>query len=188
MRARKKTVRIREPIVVDTNVLIAANGTDAEWKPIAANCADRLQAVMKDNIVCTDSLGLILGEYGRKLPSLSRSGFGDMFYLWLAKHRFNAKHCQAVELTPNESGFEQFPDVTEDIVSIIDPSDRKFIAVAYAHPKKPPILQATDSKWIGWKDGLAMAGITIDFVDEAFLRPYYEKKMGPVDLRENNGF
>jgi hypothetical protein len=185
--ARKKAVALRRPIVVDTNVLIAANGADTEWKPIASNCANRLQAVMTGNIVCTDTLGLILEEYGNKLPSPSRAGFGDMFYLWLAKHRFNDKHCQSVELTPHENSFEQFPDLADEVATIIDPSDRKFIAVAHAHPEKPPILQATDSKWIGWKESLATAGITIDFIDEAFLRPYYEKKMGHLERQETDG-
>ena len=171
----------REPIVVDTNVLIAANGTDAEWKPIASACANRLQSVMDGQVVCTDTLGLILSEYGNKLPSRSRTGFGDMFYLWLARNRSNQTMCQQVaisQLTPPEDGFSEFPELTEELAASIDPSDRKFIAVAHAHPEKPSIIQATDSKWIGWKDGLAAAGIAIEFVDEAFLRPYYDRKMG----------
>lgn len=181
MAARKKTAVRRKPIVVDTNVLIAANGTDAEWKPIASSCANRLQAVMDGNIVCTDTPGLILSEYGNKLPSQSRSGFGDMFYLWLARNRFNTEYCQEVCITAKEAGFEEFPALSQEVAAIIDPSDRKFIAVAHAHPEKPPILQATDSKWIGWKDALAAVGITIDFVDEAFLLPYYEQKMGRIE-------
>jgi hypothetical protein len=175
MAARKRKALGRKPIVVDTNVLIAANGGDAEWKSIASDCANRLQAVMDHNIVCTDTAGLIFGEYGNKLPSQSRSGYGDMFYLWLARNRFNADYCHEVAITG------QFPDLAPEIAAIIDPSDRKFIAVAHAHPDKPPILEATDSKWIGWKDALAAAGITIDFVDEAFLLPYYERKMGPIE-------
>lgn len=180
MAARKKK-KARTPIVVDTNVLIAANGSDAEWKPIASRCADRLREVMDGSIVCTDSLGLILAEYGNKLPSRSRTGFGDMFFLWLARNRSNGEFCQTVPITPNETGFNEFPDLADELAAIIDPSDRKFIAVAHAHPEKPPILEATDSKWIGWKDGLASACITIDFVDEEFLRPYYERKMGQRD-------
>lgn len=176
-------VAVRKPIVVDTNVLIAANGADAEWKPIASACANRLQSVMDCGVVCVDHSGLILSEYGNKLPSRSRSGFGDMFYLWLAKHRANPSLCEHVTITqlvPPQDGFAEFPKLTKQLAAKIDPSDRKFIAVAHAHPEKPPIVQATDSKWIGWKQGLAATGITIEFVDEAFLQPYYDKKMGSV--------
>jgi hypothetical protein len=132
---------------------------------------------MEGGVVCTDSLGLILAEYGNNLPSRSRSGFGDMFYLWLARNRFNTEHCNEVVITVKDEGFEEFPDLSPEIVAILDPSDRKFIAVAHAHPGRPRILEATDSKWIGWKNALAEAGIEIDFVDEAFLLPYYERKM-----------
>lgn len=180
MARRKRAARqSRPPIVVDTNVLIAANGFDPEWKPIASLCADRLQSIMASNVVCSDTLGLILAEYGNKLPSRSRMGFGDMFFLWLARNRFNARCSHTVKITRHEtSGFHEFPKLAKDLAASIDPSDRKFIAVANAHPEKPPILEATDSKWIGWKNGLAEAGITIDFVDEAFLRAIYQRKMG----------
>lgn len=173
----------RKPIVVDTNVLIAANGVDAEWKSIVSACANRLDLIKKGETVCVDSLGLILKEYGNKLPSRSRQGFGDMFYLWLVRNRTNPAFCQQVPITQLEwpaGGFAEFPKLSQDLIAKIDRADHKFIAVSHAHPEKPPIIQATDSKWIGWKQGLAATGITIEFVDEAFLRPYYDKKMGSV--------
>jgi hypothetical protein len=45
-----------------------------------------------------------------------------------------------------------------------DPSDQKFLAVAAAHPDRPPILQALDSKWWGWQSALGAIGVTIDFL------------------------
>src|ERR1017187_3967651 len=115
----------RKPIVVDTNVLIAANGADEEWKPIASACANRLQSVMDGEVVCVDSSGLILREYGNKLPSRSRRGFGDMFYLWLAKHRANPALCEHVPITqlaPPGGGFAEFPALTEQLAAKIDRS------------------------------------------------------------------
>jgi hypothetical protein len=180
MAAPRNANGVRDPFVVDTNVLIAANGTDVEWRNIASECINRLNGVKDRGRVCVDSLGLILGEYGKKLPSRSRTGFGDMFYLWIARNRTNAQLCEQVVITPHEAldqGFEECPVLDPEIAKFIDPSDRKFLAVAHAHAEKPPILQATDCKWIGWKDGLAQAGLTIDFVDEDFLRPIYLRKM-----------
>ena len=174
----------RKPIVVDTNVLIAANGADTEWMSIASACANRLDSVKNGETVCVDSLGLILKEYGNKLPSRSRHGFGDMFYLWLVRNRTNPAFCQHVEITqllPPADGFAEFPCLSEELTAKIDRSDRKFIAVSHAHAEKPPIVQATDCKWIGWKQGLAETGITIEFVDEVFLQPYYDRKMGSVE-------
>ena len=178
MAAKTNNTVVRTPLIVDTNVLIAANNMDPEWKVIASECANRLNGITNSGRLCIDSLGLILSEYGNNLPSRSRKGFGDMFYLWIARNRTNAELCEHVVITPlDDQRFEECPALEPEIDKIIDPSDRKFLAVAHAHAKKPPILQATDSKWIGWKDALAQAGLTIDFVDEEFLRPIYERKM-----------
>ena len=166
--------------MVDTNVLLAANGQDPEWKQISSACADRLAAIQTGGKICVDTHYLIVGEYGRKLPT-SKRGHGDMFFLWVAQNRKNPEICDQVQITAldaNQTEFAEFPALTEELAAKIDPADRKFIAVAHAHPEKPPILQATDSKWIGWKEGLAEVGITVDFVDEKFLRPYYDRKMG----------
>jgi len=179
MATKNKANLIRDPFVVDTNVLIAANG-DEPWQEIALECANRLTKIINTHRVCVDSLGLILTEYGKKLPSRSRSGFGDMFYLWIARNRANIQFCEHVVITPRDSpeqGFKECPPLQPEIAAIIDSSDRKFLAVAHAHTEKPPILQATDCKWIGWKEALAKKGVRIDFVDEDFLRPIYERKM-----------
>ena len=170
----------RIPVVVDTNVLLAANDHDPEWKRISSVCANRLSSIKEAGKICVDSHYLIVGEYGKKLPTSRRSP-GDMFYIWVAQNLKNSKVCEQIDIEPDhaKTSFSKFPVLSSELAAKIDPSDRKFIAVAHAHPQKPRIVQATDSKWIGWKKGLAAAGIKVDFVDEEFLRPYYKKKMGP---------
>ena len=167
-------------IVVDTNVLIAANGSDKEWIQIALKCAQRLKQVQDGETICIDSSRLILREYSRHLPG-ARKGFGDMFFLWLVQNQMNATHCLQVTVNPTNqesTEFAEFPNLGAELTPLIDPSDRKFIAVSHAAPNETPILQATDSKWWGWKAGLAEAGIPVEFIDDEFLRPIYEKKMG----------
>ena len=44
--------------------------------------------------------------------------------------------------------------------------DRKFIAVAVAHPEKPPILQAVDSQWWDFRDAFRRNGVTVEFICE----------------------
>lgn len=69
----------------------------------------------------------------------------------------------------------QFPD-HEDLAAL-DPSDRKFVSVANAHANNPPILQATDSKWWGWKEALSACGITVEFLCPKEIQETYERKM-----------
>ena len=47
-----------------------------------------------------------------------------------------------------------------------DPADRKFIAVALAHPEKPPILQAVDSQWWDFRDAFRRNGVIVEFICE----------------------
>lgn len=170
----------RRPIIVDTNVILAANNQDNEWGPkLAFACANRLDKVKSTGQLCVDSAELIFREYRNKLNG-SRAGFGNMFYLWVMQNRRNLAVCHFVTLTPtpdHPGQFAEFPDLAPELNNRIDHSDRKFIAVANAHPAKPSILQATDSKWIGWKNGLTAVGIHVDFIDEPWLRSKYDQKM-----------
>lgn len=79
-----------------------------------------------------------------------------------------------IELDPPHD-FVEFPD-HEDLADV-DPSDRKFVAVANAHRDKPPIIEATDSKWWGWKDALEECGITVEFVCLDQVEEVYRRKM-----------
>ena len=56
-----------------------------------------------------------------------------------------------------------------------DPDDRKFIAVACAHPEKPPILQAVDSQWLDFRDALRENGVTVAFICEDDIQRLVEK-------------
>ena len=75
-----------------------------------------------------------------------------------------------------ELGFESFPNNRG--LSTFDPSDRKFVAVANAHPNKPPILQAADSKWLDWEAPLAAHGLRVDFLCPDDIKRIHAKKFG----------
>ena len=70
--------------------------------------------------------------------------------------------------------FKEFPSDTR--LNNFDPDDRMFIAVANAHPDHPPILQALDSEWWGFKDVLDECGITVDFLCPDDIEALYNKK------------
>ena len=102
-------------------------------------------------------------------------GVGDRFIKWVHDNRWSLPDSDRVAISRNGDSYDQFP--AHDGLKNFDRSDRKFVAVANAHPEKPPILQATDSKWWGWKDTLAKVGITVHFLCPEYVKAKYAKKM-----------
>jgi hypothetical protein len=167
-------------VVVDTNVPIAANGGDEVSPDCVLACAGAVRDVIeRRRRLALDNDWRIISEYMHKLRSDGQPGWGDRFLKWVLSNQADAACCELVALTPldEEAGeFEEFP--TAPGLEAFDRSDRKFVAVANAHAEKPPILQALDSKWWGWKEALAGAGIAVEFLCPEELRATYEKKFG----------
>lgn len=151
-------------VVVDTNVVLVANGQHGDVSPdCVATCAKRLQAVMQNGKLALDDGFLILSEYQNKTKSKVGKGSGDAFVKWALQNHANPLRVDSVELQEHdERAFVSFPDDPD--LENFDLSDRKFVAVAAAHPQKPPILQATDSKWLNWEKPLRRYGITVEFL------------------------
>ncbi len=80
-----------------------------------------------------------------------------------------------MSITKNGDSYDEFPEHID--FAEFDTSDRKFVAVANAHIDKPPILQATDSKWWGWKEGLEESGISVTFLCPDYIKAKYQEKM-----------
>jgi hypothetical protein len=87
---------------------------------------------------------------------------------WVHDNRWGLPDTDRVTITKNGESYDQFPD--HNGLNDFDNSDRKFIAVANTHPAKPPVLQATDSKWWGWKDALKDDKVMSELEREMFLR------------------
>ncbi len=82
---------------------------------------------------------------------------------WALRNRANPGKCDLVPITEHDQReFEEFPE--DKRLENFDPPDRKFVAVAAAHSKHPPILQAADSKWLDWSGPLQDHGIQVDFL------------------------
>jgi len=90
--------------------------------------------------------------------------------------RWSLPDAHRVAIISSGESYEEFP--THDDLKDFDRSDRKFVAVANAHVEKPPILQATDSKWWGWKDALADVGIIVQLLCSEYVEAKYAEKMG----------
>ena len=176
-------------VVIDTNVAKVANdrADDASdlnsYSDIPDNCIlesiRQIKNVTEENYcLVVDDAGEIFQEYRNNLSLRGQPGVGDAFVKWVSDHQYNSSKVDRVPITKNGSSYEykEFPDHPD--LHNFDSSDRKFVAVANAHPEKPPILQATDSKWWGWKDALAEVGITVCFLCQEFVEKKYADKMG----------
>lgn len=162
-------------VIVDTNVPVVANGSSDQASPdCVLNCVQYLRRVTQEGRIVLDNQWRILREYMKNLQSTGQPGVGDAFLKWVLVNRANPERCILIPITPlnpdhpNETDFAEFPD--DPALERFDPSDRKFVAVACAHPDHPPILQAADHKWWAFQDILASHGVIIEFLCEEDLR------------------
>lgn len=165
-------------VVVDTNVILVANRQHQDISPdCVKTCALVLQDIMKMGRLALDDGFLVLLEYQNKTQPKQGNRPGDAFVKWALNNRSNAKWVDQVPLLAHdERGFESFPDDAE-LVNF-DTPDRKFVAVSGAHPDKPPIAQAADSKWLDWAPALHRHGIKVDFLCQADIQRFHENKFG----------
>jgi hypothetical protein len=168
--------------LVDTNVPKTANlatqpdpGSDVSDACVLA-CVEAVEHVIKKRGLIIDAGDEIFDEYRQQLSMKGQPGVGDRFMKWVHDNRWSLQDDQRVAITKNGESYDEFP--THDDLNAFDRSDRKFVAVANAHVQKPPVLQATDSKWWGWKDALGDVGITVQFLCPEYVEAKYAEKMG----------
>lgn len=166
--------------VVDTNVATTANGANDGAPPRCAAASGRaLQEVMAKGHVFVDDEGRIVAEYRANLSARGQPGPGDAFMKWLLTHEWGGQRVTRVPLTDgedDETAFRELPCPPEGVH--YDRSDRKFLAVAAAHPDHPAVLQSFDSKWWGWRDALRAAGVTLHFLCRTDIAAKHRAKMG----------
>ena len=153
-------------VVVDTNVVVVANGrSEQASSDCVETCGEWLEEIMRGEVkLVLDNRWIILREYMQNLRS-NGADVGDRFLGWLLVNK--DERCDLVPITPidgSENEFEEFPD--DPALNDFDPADRKFIAVACAHLERPPILQAVDSKWLDFRNAFRRNGVTVEFICE----------------------
>ena len=167
--------------VVDTNVPINANlASDPATIPddlvaCVQHCVEAIDHVMKTGGFVIDSGDEIYHEYLRHLSLSGQKGIGNAFMKWVHDHRWSLPEADRVTISINGDSYDEFPS-HEGLIDF-DQSDRKFVAVANAHPAKPPILQSTDSKWWGWKEALQEVGIAVHFLCPEYVKTLYGEKI-----------
>jgi len=168
--------------IVDTNVPKTANlaldpaTIPQELTGCVLVCVEAVDHVVKQGGLVLDSNDEIFTEYRSNLSLSGQPGVGDTFAKWVHDNQWNTSKVTRVTITKNGDSYDEFPD--HDGLIQFDNSDRKFIAVANTHPAKPPVLQATDSKWWGWKEALKEVGITVQFLCSDYVESKYQEKFG----------
>jgi len=169
-----------EKCLIDTNVPITANLSLApqdisdELTGCVLVCVEAIEHVVKNGGLVLDAGEEIFTEYRNNLSMSGQPGVGDRFMKWVHDNRWSFPDADRVTITKNGVSYSEFPGHND--LTNFDNSDRKFIAVSNAHPGKPPILQATDSKWWRWKEALAETGITVDFLCPDYVEAKYAEK------------
>lgn len=166
--------------IVDTNVPLVANcsldpdGISEDMIGCVGACIEAIDNLTKKGTLVLDFGGEILKEYFNKLSRKGQPGIGDRFAKWAYDNQGNHKLVETVVITIDGDSYREFPK--SEGLSRFDRSDRKFVAVANAHPGKPPVIQAADSKWWGWKDDLKQAGVKVDFICPEYVKEKYKKQ------------
>ena len=132
--------------VIDTNVLRVASGQHADVSPgCVSKCVECLRSMQQLGIAVIDDEYRMLGEYLKNPSLLKTNEVGGQFLKWLLQNQSNKSRVEQVSLTETaEHCFREFPD--KALEPNFDAPDRKFAAVAHAHPHKPEIWQAADCK------------------------------------------
>jgi hypothetical protein len=161
--------------VIDTNVLLVANEQHDDVSPdCVIECVRRLEAMKQVGITVLDDGYRILGEYQNKTCLNPPKGVGDVFLKWLLRHS-SSPRVELVALNETtEDCFVEFPDPA--LEPLFDAPDRKFAAVAHAHPDNPPIWQAVDCKWLNWWAALQAKGVEVEFLCPQDVCTFYSNK------------
>jgi len=174
--------KLPQKCVVDTNVPKTANLAQNpdmvpdDLRACVLTCVEAIGHIVKNGGLVLDAGDEIFTEYRQQLSMSGQPGVGDRFMKWVHDHRWQLPHEDRVSVTKNGESYDEFPEHEE--LTNFDDSDRKFVAVANAHSLKPTILEATDSKWWGWKDALSSVGITVTFRCPDYVQEKYRGKMG----------
>ena len=152
-------------VIVDTNVPAVANRKSEQASPTCVlTCIKKIREIQQEEyILVLDDQWQILSEYKSNLDESGQPGVGDVFLKWTLTNWSNPNRCEMVKITPHPVfSFTEFPQ--DEALYAFDLSDRKFVAVALAHPQKPPVLNAVDTDWWHYHLILARYGIRIEFL------------------------
>ena len=158
-------------VIVDTNVpLKAANKNpedDIDQKCSMACLTFISKLVNSKDVIVLDNEREILKEYAKKIDTHAEDNVASVFLNWVYRCiRLDSADQYKITKT-GKNTYAEFPNSPE--LEEFDPSDRKFVALAKAHPLHPPIHNGSDTDWWDYKDALAKEGVSIVFLCKEYM-------------------
>ena len=148
--------------VVDTNVVVVANGRD-EASRVQPACrlaaAQALRRLLSKGRIVIDTAGEMLDEYRRYCHPRGQPGVGDRFFREVLMS-YGGRVERIFLPKRNDGSFENFPD--DPRLVTFDRSDRKFAAAARV--VLSPVMNAVDTDWLYHKEALSDNGIEVEFI------------------------
>lgn len=151
-------------VVIDTNVLAVADamhgGASNECK---LACVRLLRRILEGQPLAVDADDAILAEYIGALRSSKGSGLGQKLARFLWRRRHDPSICHRLSITPLDAPAGSYAEVPAALRNF-DRDDQKFLAVALAEGRRPPIFQALDNEWWRRRSDLAANGLDVQFL------------------------
>ncbi|MCY4303307.1 MAG: hypothetical protein OXC62_00735 [Aestuariivita sp.] len=178
------------PITADSRLALHNNENDDVSQDCIDACVKVIDHIIKKGGLVIDDGPEILDEYWKNLNRLPgkevQHGLAMKFLKWVNDHQGIGNKVTRVKIHRHNDTdtYEEFP--VHDGLKKFDRSDRKFVAVANAYPSahKPPIFQARDSKWWGWKDALDESGIKVHFLCPDYVKEKFREKVDEKDRKK----
>ena len=130
--------------VVDTNVLVVANGRDTHVEDSCQlRCVEELARLLREEVVCVDDKWLIMREYEKRTRQKGQARPGTVFYKDVCRKMGDSKSVCLIPVDPRDAEGRDFAD------PVLPPNnlkkDAKFLAVAVK--ARAAIVNAADSDW-----------------------------------------
>lgn len=157
--------------VVDTNVLVVANGRHGRASDECTAAAITALLETREAGIIVDEGREIFEQYRRHASYSGQPGTGDAFWKWLWDNQANSAVCRQVTLTRVGDSLGEYAEFPQDPeLSTFDRSDRVFVAVALASGEQPKILNATDTDWWDARHALARNDVDVRFLCPDLMR------------------
>ena len=168
--------------IVDTNVILVANGQHEAMDPAQQLCSRWLQALMQTGRVALDAGHAVLGEYLHKTHASGGQGRGRCILRWLLHEQNNPARVDLVDLPQDASGqFRHFRQMHAS-KRLIHPI-AKFVALSMAR-RAPAILAGNRFQMAGLGCGLARSWCGGAVLVPRTIAAFHDNK-SPVELSQS---
>ena len=145
--------------VLDTNVLVIANGQDSPDLECQLACVQLLDTVRLQGEVVLDLDGFVLKEYADNLDQSKPMKTGAAFLIALFNYSIPQRRISIQDHA--ERVYAAFP--SDPALAEFDRSDRKFVALALTL-KPHRLCEACDSDFWEYRAILAHHGVNLNFL------------------------